>query len=89
MQYQNGIKFSTFEVDNDKDDQLVCAEKYKGGWWYNMCFHCNLNGLYGNIIINTSDSLTLQYLSWALQKTPTWNFVALEKVEMKIRPVGF
>ncbi|KAH3768163.1 uncharacterized protein LOC127844641 [Dreissena polymorpha] len=41
-----GNAFSTY--DHDVDNYATnCAEKYKGGWWYNACFtNINLNGLY-------------------------------------------
>ena len=47
----NGQQFSTRDRDNDKDRQH-CALKSQGntepgGWWYNSCFHINLNFKYG------------------------------------------
>ncbi|XP_060654727.1 fibrinogen-like protein 1 [Drosophila nasuta] len=46
MTYSENMKFTTFDRDNDLDDDN-CAVLYKSGWWYNKCFACNLNGLYG------------------------------------------
>ena len=34
----NGMKFSTYDQDNDLDDSN-CANIHKGGWWYNGCFY--------------------------------------------------
>jgi ficolin len=31
--------------DNEFSDES-CAQRYKGGWWYNGCNECNPNGLY-------------------------------------------
>ena len=41
----NGMKFSTEDQDNEKNDGH-CAAKWKGGWWFNNCHFAFLNGLY-------------------------------------------
>ncbi|KAL1396179.1 hypothetical protein pipiens_002738 [Culex pipiens pipiens] len=46
LSYHKGMKFSTFDRDNDEDDSRHCAEKYHGAWWYKSCYDSNLNGLY-------------------------------------------
>ena len=38
----NGMKFSTPDNDNDKDNGN-CAARYKSGWWYNSCHLININ----------------------------------------------
>uniref|UniRef100_G3Q4A9 Fibrinogen alpha chain n=1 Tax=Gasterosteus aculeatus TaxID=69293 RepID=G3Q4A9_GASAC len=40
-----GMKFSTFDRDNDAWGGS-CAEVNGGGWWYNGCLSANLNGAY-------------------------------------------
>jgi hypothetical protein len=37
--------FSTFDRDNDKNEQS-CAARYHGAWWYYDCYRSHLNGLY-------------------------------------------
>lgn len=41
----NGMKFSTFDVDNDKYDGN-CALQDGSGWWMNRCHAAHLNGKY-------------------------------------------
>ena len=42
LNYHNGMQFSTYDQDNDRGAK--CAYAYQGGWWYNNCYHANLNG---------------------------------------------
>uniref|UniRef100_A0A182PBB2 Fibrinogen C-terminal domain-containing protein n=1 Tax=Anopheles epiroticus TaxID=199890 RepID=A0A182PBB2_9DIPT len=42
-----GMRFSTYDYDNDKFDQN-CAAITHGAWWYKSCGESNLNGLYLN-----------------------------------------
>ena len=39
----NGMKFSTPDNDNDKHSSYNCAASNKSGWWYNECYHININ----------------------------------------------
>jgi len=42
--YQNGMKFSTYDRDNDDSPSFNCALKYgNGGFWWNNCWQCCLN----------------------------------------------
>ena len=36
--------FSTINHDNDILSGKNCAVSYRGAWWYQACFSCNLNG---------------------------------------------
>ena len=74
----NGVQFSTGGRDNDNHPQS-CSNIYDGnGWWFNRCFHCNLNG---------------QYLCGAVKRTSVgviWNTFrsnshSLKYTEMKMR----
>ncbi|XP_066304201.1 uncharacterized protein [Branchiostoma lanceolatum] len=40
----NGMAFSTIDRDNDRAG-YSCAERLKGGWWYNSCSLLMLNGV--------------------------------------------
>ncbi|XP_034099576.2 fibrinogen-like protein 1 [Drosophila albomicans] len=45
MIWAEHMKFSTFDHDNDKDDDN-CAVKFESGWWYDYCALCSLNAPY-------------------------------------------
>lgn len=98
MDIHNKVKFSTLDRDNDFDS-LSCAVRFEGGWWYNKCFHSNINGQYGtkrlsNILnfLQTSKPLNddmLVLLLWLVEKDPKKKYVLMKRVEMKIRPKNF
>lgn len=43
----NGMKFSTYNSDNDLLATMNCADGNGAGWWHNGCSNTNLNGKYG------------------------------------------
>ncbi|XP_052687936.1 fibroleukin-like isoform X1 [Crassostrea angulata] len=46
VQFQaKNMPFSTIDRDNDEYPGS-CADKMRGGWWYNSCSTSNLNGIY-------------------------------------------
>ncbi|XP_051858743.1 angiopoietin-related protein 4-like isoform X2 [Drosophila albomicans] len=49
MRYNENMKFSTFDHDNDNADDDNCAIIYESGWWYNYCSTCNLNAPYEDL----------------------------------------
>ncbi|XP_062571133.1 fibroleukin-like [Saccostrea cucullata] len=40
----NKMSFSTFDRDNDNKQDGKCANRHKGGWWFNDCYYAFLNG---------------------------------------------
>uniref|UniRef100_A0A8D0GZK1 Fibrinogen C-terminal domain-containing protein n=1 Tax=Sphenodon punctatus TaxID=8508 RepID=A0A8D0GZK1_SPHPU len=45
LSWHSGRQFSTLDRDRDAYSGN-CAHYQKGGWWYNMCAHSNLNGVW-------------------------------------------
>ncbi|KAK6186444.1 hypothetical protein SNE40_008482 [Patella caerulea] len=41
----NGSSFSTYDRDNDGDDNRSCALQYAGGWWFNGLNGCSTNSI--------------------------------------------
>ncbi|XP_053385206.1 ficolin-1-like [Mercenaria mercenaria] len=77
LRYHNGMKFSTYDRDNDPDSRN-CAVLYHGAWWYKRCHNSNLNGDYGS-------TESAKGLSWAAWKG---NHAPMKITEMKIRRAG-
>ena len=53
MELHNGMKFSTFDKNQDPNPYVNCAVAMHAGWWFSDCERdanlnqsCNLNGLY-------------------------------------------
>jgi len=42
---QNGEKFSTMDRDNDQAPSFSCAVGFGGGFWYDWCAWCSVNGV--------------------------------------------
>jgi len=42
--YHSGQMFSTYDRDNDPYSPYSCAARKGGGFWYNGCSQCNVNG---------------------------------------------
>ena len=78
---QKGMAFTTKDSDNDKYSGN-CAVLYKGAWWYNICHHSNLNGLYHH----GSHASSGDGINWYHWKG--YNY-SLKSTSMKIRPRVF
>ena len=59
----NGMPFSTHDRDNDRHTTANCAVSRQGAWWYNVCTHSNLNGLYRDGDSNTATGVTWRYFN--------------------------
>ncbi|KAJ8015144.1 hypothetical protein DPEC_G00023100 [Dallia pectoralis] len=56
-----GMKFSTYDKDNDRY-KSNCALEDQGGWWFNRCHSANLNGYYyGGAYSAVTDSGVVWY----------------------------
>eukprot|EP00794_Sanderia_malayensis_P017986 gene17986-19783_t len=63
---ENDMKFSTSDRDNDKNGNGNCAVNYKSGWWFNSCFHSNLNNPYPTSPTGTNTKFFTTW--WAIKK---------------------
>ena len=81
FEYQSGMKFSTFDFDNDLSPNND-GHTYKSGWWFTNGFRCNLNGVYrhGGVIQHSATGI-----HWALRSAFNGLGDSLLCTEMKIR----
>ncbi|XP_065301845.1 techylectin-5A-like isoform X5 [Dermacentor albipictus] len=79
----NHSKFSTFDQDHD-NTEYHCAEKYRGGWWYNNCHSANLNGLN----LNGPHDSYADGIEWSIRNGVGFLYhYSYPSVTMMIRPV--
>ncbi|XP_028390983.1 ficolin-2-like [Dendronephthya gigantea] len=77
LDVHNQMQFSTKDSDNDvSGNNNNCAMNYEGAWWYENCYHSNLNGKY--LGADDDSGSGIKWLSW--------NVYSMQKAEMKIRP---
>jgi len=67
------MMFSTYDQDNDMTAGS-CASGCRGAWWYNSCYHSNLNGEY-----NGTSGTGVNWFSWLSSS------YSLRFTEMKFR----
>ncbi|XP_041671085.1 microfibril-associated glycoprotein 4-like [Cheilinus undulatus] len=80
LTFHNGMKFSTFDKDQDSSSGS-CAKTYLGAFWYNGCHHTNPNGVYRWGADGTLDAVGVEWKHWK-----GYNY-SLKSISMKIRPV--
>ena len=61
MSYHNGMMFSTYDRDNDNLNDVDCAQKYAGGFWYNSCYYAGVNVMKGR-----QQGFTWFHASWSV-----------------------
>jgi ficolin len=77
------LSFSPHSNDNDAWTDGNCARSHFGGWWYNSCDECNLNGRYFRAgKLEAAENYHGIYWS-----TFTGSMSSLRSVKMMIRPV--
>ncbi|XP_053674072.1 ficolin-2-like [Anopheles nili] len=74
-----GMKFSTFDADNDTWNDN-CAVKFAGAWWYAGCHSSNLNGKYLR-------GETKEFATSMVWKSFRGYHYSLKSSKMMIRPV--
>ncbi|XP_062135541.1 angiopoietin-related protein 1-like isoform X1 [Drosophila sulfurigaster albostrigata] len=72
LRWHEGMKFSTFDNENDLWNK-ECAQVHRGGWWYNRCTSSNLNGEF-----SVTDGSKFAQMYWA-------DYLPLKNVQMMIR----
>eukprot|EP00111_Clytia_hemisphaerica_P012388 TCONS_00036375-protein len=60
----DGMKFSTFDSDQDLADLINCAVTYPSGWWNERCFNINFNGVYQHSETLTSRARGIIWQAW-------------------------
>ncbi|XP_062235274.1 microfibril-associated glycoprotein 4-like isoform X1 [Platichthys flesus] len=81
MTSHNGMKFSTFDRDQDTWSEN-CASNFMGGFWYHSCYQANPNGVYRWGQEKTPFAVGVIWYTW--KKT---NDYSLKSIVMKVRPV--
>lgn len=84
----NGMRFSTFDKDQDRSEQS-CAEMYGGGWWYNNCQAANLNGVYYQGVHESGSNTPNTFPNGVLWPTFKGGNYSLKKARMFIRSTSF
>ena len=78
MYAHDTLRFSTYDRDQDADNERNCAVLREGAWWYNACAHSNLNGRYQQG--TTPQENGVYWYHWR------GSYYSLKSTEMKLRP---
>ncbi|XP_072229675.1 microfibril-associated glycoprotein 4-like [Leuresthes tenuis] len=80
LHLHNGMKFSTFDKDQDIWPGN-CAKSFLGGWWYWKCHNANPTGVYRWGADKTLFAVGVEWKHWK------GHDYSLKAISMKIRPV--
>ncbi|XP_004086854.1 microfibril-associated glycoprotein 4-like [Oryzias latipes] len=80
LTYHNGMKFSTFDKDQDTWPNN-CAKSFLGAFWYNSCHYANPNGVYRWGADGTIFAIGVSWFQWK-----GYDY-SLKRISFKIRPV--
>ncbi|XP_037084568.1 techylectin-5A-like [Pollicipes pollicipes] len=79
--FHNGARFSTHDRNSQHSRRAgICAQRFKGAWWYKCCHESNLNGRY----LSGPHRSFADGIEWKRWKG---FYYSLKAVEMNIRPV--
>ncbi len=82
--YHNGMKFSTWDRDNDEDEDRNCAAAFEGAWWFRACHVSHLNGVNYNLQY-------LSYFAWGISYIhfghPYPRYHSLKSTRMSIKAI--
>ncbi|TKS89298.1 Microfibril-associated glycoprotein 4 36 kDa microfibril-associated glycoprotein [Collichthys lucidus] len=81
MNIHNGMKFTTFDKDQDTHSTDNCARAFLGGFWYRNCHHANPNGVY---VWGAEKKHSGVGVNWYSYKGFHYS---MKSISMKIRPV--
>lgn len=60
------------------------GQLYESGWWFNLCYWANLNGVYRRSRLDPAYCLDGKCMAW--RTIPDYEDYSLKKTVMKIRP---
>ncbi|XP_052429847.1 microfibril-associated glycoprotein 4-like [Carassius gibelio] len=81
LYYHNGMKFSTYDNDQDNSGSNCAMIYFGGGFWYNKCYYTNPTGHY---LWENDGTLMDTGATWYYWKN-SWN--PLKSITMKIKRV--
>ncbi|XP_067296618.1 microfibril-associated glycoprotein 4-like [Pseudorasbora parva] len=82
LAYHNGMKFTTFDKDQDPEVGN-CAKQYIGAFWYKACHSTNPNGVYLWGEVTTHNATGNVWYTWKNSYT-----VSMKSIRMKIKRVA-